>query len=165
MNQAKWLYAVLIASVASNIFVVGYFMGRPQVPAAIEAAPSGTPITQDMKGMYKALPEENKKKLAEYIKQQQQEIGINQNQIRQIRLQIAQVLMQEPLNEKLLGDLFEQTYQLSIKNYSLSQKTTFQIILHLPQTERLKIAKALAASALRKPAVKQQQKTPVDKTT
>ncbi|MGE3319232.1 MAG: periplasmic heavy metal sensor [Candidatus Berkiella sp.] len=153
MNHSKWLYLILIASVATNIFVVGYFMGKPQVPAAIEAAPTA-PITQDMKGMYKALPEENKKKLAEYIRQQQQEIGINQNQIRQIRLQIAQVLIQEPLNEKLLGDLFEQTFQLSIKNYSLSQKTTFQIMLHLPQPERIKIAKALAASALRKPASK-----------
>ncbi len=109
MNQAKWLYAILILSVATNIFVVGYFMGlKPQSPMAEVA--SGAPLAQqDMKGIYQALPEENKKKLADFIKQRQQEIMVNQNQIRQIRLQIAQVLVQEPLNEKLLGDLFEQT--------------------------------------------------------
>ncbi len=163
MNKSKWLYLILILSVASNIFVIGYFMGhKPSI--AIESA-STAPITQDMKGMYKALPEENKKKLGEFVKQQQQEIMINQNQIRQIRLQIAQVLMQEPLNEKLLGELFEQSFQLSIKNLSLSQKTTFQLMLKLPQAERAKIAKALAASALRKPAVQKPNSTPLDKTT
>jgi uncharacterized membrane protein len=163
MNKAKWLYLILTLSVASNIFVIGYFMGhKPSV--AIEPT-SAAPITQDMKGMYKALPEENKKQLGEFVKQQQQEIMINQNQLRQIRLQIAQVLMQEPLNEKLLGDLFEQSYQLAIKNLSLSQKTTFQLMLKLPQAERAKIAKALAASALRKPVVKKPTTPPLDKTT
>lgn len=163
MNQAKWLYVFLALSVASNIFVIGYFAGhKPQNPLIAEPVPT-PPLTQDMKGMYKALPEENKQKLKEFMKQQQQEIMINQNQIRQIRLQIAQVLAQEPLNEKLLSDLFEQTHDLTIKNFNLSQKTTFQIILLLPQAERMKIAKALAASALRKPATK--AATPPDKTT
>jgi|GEM_PF-5402337 len=158
MNQSKWLFIILIASVASNIFIVGYFLGHtPKAQVEVE------PITPEMKGMYKALPDKNKKKIGEFMKQQQQEMVINQNQIRQVRLQIAQVIIQEPLNEKLLGDLFEQTYQLSIKNFSLSQKTMFQILLQLPQAERVKIAKALAASALRKPDKK--AATPPDKTT
>lgn len=162
MNQAKWLYTILILSVATNIFVVGYFMGhKPQSPMT-EAASAAPLAQQDMKGIYQALPEENKKKLADYIKQRQQEIIINQNQIRQIRLQIAQVLVQEPLNEKLLGDLFEQTYELSIKNYNLAQRTTFQIMIKLPKAEREKVAKALAAQALRKP-IKKPAPTP-DKT-
>lgn len=164
MNQTKWLYLILILSVASNIFVIGYFMGHKPSVSIEPTTAAPAPITQDMKGMYKALPEENQKKLSEFMKQQQQEIMINQNQIRQIRLQIAQVLMQEPLNEKILSDLFEQSYQLSIKNFNLSQKTIFQIMLKLPQAERVKIAKALAASALRKQPAKKST-TPLDKTT
>lgn len=160
MTPAKWLYLILFLSVASNIFVIGYFMGHQ--PPQITTEPATAPMAQDMKGMYKVLPEENKKKLSQFMKEQQQEIGINQNQIRQVRLQIAQVLAAEPLNEKLLAELFEQTYQLSIKNFALAQKTLFQIMIKLPPQERAKVAKALAASALRKPAAK--TPPPLDKT-
>ncbi|HRE32944.1 MAG TPA: periplasmic heavy metal sensor [Candidatus Berkiella sp.] len=162
MNQNKWLILVLCLSVASNIFIVGYFIGH-QPQAAVEPVNTAA-LTQEMKGIYKTLPEENQKKLSDFMKEQQQEIIINQNQIRQIRLQIAQVLAQEPLNEKLLGNLFEQTYQLSIKNFALAQKTTFQIMLKLPQQERIKVAKALAASALRKPNTTKKVTPPEDKT-
>lgn len=154
MNQAKWLYAILILSVASNIFIIGYFMGHKPQSSVVDTAHTAPLSQHEMKGIYQALPEENKKKMAEYIKQRQQEIVVNQNQIRQIRLQIAQVLVQEPLNEKLLGDLFEQTYELSIKNYNLAQRITFQIMIKLPKAEREKVAKALAAQALRKPMKK-----------
>lgn len=162
MTQAKWLYLILFLSVASNIFVIGYFMGHQ--PQNVPEPASNAPVTQDMKGMYKVLPEENKKKLSQFMKEQQQAIAINQNQIRQVRLQIAQVLAQDPLNEKLLSELFEQTYQLSIKNFALAQKSLFQIMIKLPPAERVKVAKALAASALRKPNNTKTTPIPLDKT-
>lgn len=138
----KWLVTLFFISMAINLFVVGYFIGtRPNV----SQPPLTTSLsTHDISGVFKNLTPENLAQIKTLMKKQQEEMIANQAQIIQIRLQIAQVLMQESLNQQLLSNLFEKTNQLTSRNISLAQQTLYQTLLQLPTNERIKIGRAMA---------------------
>lgn len=128
MILSRWLYLCLAISLAINLVGIGYLIGI--APTKSEVSP--IPITQEMKGPYNEL-----------MKSQGQQITINQEQLRIIRLQMAQTLQQEPLNQKQLAALFDEMVRLSSKNIELSQQVIYQTMIRLPLSERIKIAKAL----------------------
>lgn len=142
MTDTKKLYFILFVSVALNIFIIGYvvrdFAHKPEWPQ------STTPIPQ---GVFKSLPDQNQGALADSIKKQQQEITKNHHEILKLRLEIARILSQDPLDQHQLAFLFEKMSQLSNRNMTLAQQGLYQTLIQLPKTQRLKIAKALAESA------------------
>lgn len=142
MAGTKKLYFILLVSIALNIFIIGYIAGdfihKPEWPQNSVLIPQG---------VFKSLPEQNQKALAEAIKKQQQEIAANHNEILRLRLEIARTLAEDPLDQRQLSALFEKMSQLSNRNMTLAQQGLYQTLVQLPKAQRLKIAKALADSA------------------
>lgn len=157
----KWLISILVISLALNVFVFGYFIGK--TPAQITIGQATTPIMQEpeIKSAFKSLPAENRQLILELKKKEQEEIVVNLAQIRQLRLQMSAVIQQEPLDQQKLTELFEKIYQLSCKNESLAQQGIYQTIILLPQSERVKIAKLLILKSTQAPQKPTQN--PVDK--
>jgi uncharacterized membrane protein len=144
VNSVKWLYSFLFLSIGINIFVIGYLLGNLP-PAKNDIIANTVPMPKEMKGAFNTLSEENRKKVGELIQNQKQEMITNHDTIRQLRMQIAQVLIQEPLDQQKLASLFEKMSELSSRNIELAQQTIYQTLLFLPQSERIKVAKAMAA--------------------
>ncbi|MBI2791774.1 MAG: periplasmic heavy metal sensor [Gammaproteobacteria bacterium] len=144
MNSSiKWLSIFLFCSIALNIFIGGYFIGNSiNKPEGVANA-----LDQDMKSVFKSLPLENRKQLGDMVKQQQLQILANQQKMRDIRLDIAKELVQEPLDKQKLGILFEKMAQYSSQNVSLAQQSIFQTFTQLSLQDRMKVAKVLIASA------------------
>lgn len=155
-SSVKWLSIFLFCSIALNIFIGGYFIGH-----SINKSEQGVANTldQDMKGVFKSLPLENRKQLGDMVKQQQLQILANQQKMRDIRIDIAKELVQEPLDKQKLGILFEKMAQYSSQNISLAQQSIFQTFTQLSLQDRMKVAKVLIASA----SAKKQVTPPADK--
>lgn len=142
---SKWLIAFLFISLAVNIFIVGYFIGH--TPNKSDQVVSSA-LGNEMKGIFKDIPLENRKQLGDMIKQQQLQILANQQKMKDLRLAMANVLVQEPLDKPKLGLLFEKMAEYSSQNVALSQQTLFQTFIQLSLADRIKVAKVLAASAV-----------------
>src|SRR5690349_17869591 len=136
MNSSKWLAVLLFFSIAINIFIIGYFSGN-----TLHKTEQGftSSLDQDMKGVFKNLPLENRKQLVETVKQQQLTILANQQKMRDLRLEIAKELVQDPLNKQKLGDLFEKMAEYSSQNVTLAQQSIFQTFTQLSIQDRMKV--------------------------
>ncbi|MFI4936938.1 MAG: periplasmic heavy metal sensor [Candidatus Berkiellales bacterium] len=143
---SKWLYTALFISVALNVFSLSYYLSSRSslTPQSISNL-----TIPEMKNIFKSIPIENREQMRELLKSHQREIIVNREQIRVLRLQMALLLEQDPLDQKKLTELFEKIYQLSIKNTALAQQTIYQTLIQLPLNERLKLAKAIESSGNR----------------
>lgn len=145
-----WLTIGLIISVAANVFILGFFLGKePKINETTVAASISTETLPQMKGLFKNLPPKNRNEIVATIKKQQLEVSQNYQEMLRTRLEIASVLQDENLDQARLAGLFEKMAQLSSQNMILSQQTTYQVLINLPYNERLKVAKFLTRSNAR----------------
>jgi len=140
----RTLLITLLASIAVNIVLIGYLFIQTFFEKNETLA---NPITQhEISGAFQSLPLENRNEIKKLIRRHQLEIIANQSQIRLLRLQVAELMMQETLDKQKLAELFEKIYSLTSKNIELGQKTLYQTFTILPFSERQKIAEAIERS-------------------
>lgn len=143
MLKRRWLTLGLILSLISNVFFVGYFLTKTDKdPILAETIHSS--VLPEIRGIFKHLPAQQRNEILLSMKRQKLALNENYKEILKTRLQIAQVLQQPNLDKQKLLLLLNKMSQLSNKSIVLSQESIYQILINLPQAERIKIAKILA---------------------
>jgi uncharacterized membrane protein len=109
-KQAGWVKAVLMGSLALNLFLGGFIVARLLRPQPLPAKPV---VTLDFQSVPEGMQGEALERIEDAMRERRRELRRAYSDYRQARRDAVRLLGEEELNEQALKEVYEQMRELS----------------------------------------------------
>ena len=152
MIDRKWLIAVLVTSIAINLLLVGFYVGRQPLS---ERTNMGFDGSLGLQRMLRGLPDDRRRGLLQDVDVSRREIASRYRALQKVQLDIERIMETEPFEPDELAQALENFRRRFDENQEDGHRILIQLLEKMNPDER-----SAVRNALRRPRTRPDQGRP-----
>ena len=152
MIDRKWLIAVLVTSIAINLLLVGFYVGRQPLS---ERTNMGFDGSLGLQRMLRGLPDDRRRALLQDVDVSRSEIASRYRALQKVQIDIERIMETEPFDAERLAQALENFRRRFDENQDDGHRILVQLLEKMNPDER-----SAVRNALRRPRTRPDQGRP-----
>ena len=152
MIDRKWLVAIVVISIAINLLLVGFYVGRQPLSGRTNM---GIDATMGLQRMLQGLPDDRRRALLQDVDVSRREIASRHRALQKVQVDIERVMATEPFDAERLAQALENFRRRFDENQEDSHRLLVQLFEQMNPDER-----SVVRNALRRPRTRPDQGRP-----
>jgi uncharacterized membrane protein len=152
MIERKWLVAIVVISIALNLLLVGFYVGRQPLSGRTNM---GIDATMGLQRMLQGLPDDRRRALLQDVDVSRREITSRHRALQKVQVDIERVMATEPFDAERLAQALENFRRRFDENQEDNHRLLVQLFEQMNPDER-----STVRNALRRPRTRPDQGRP-----
>ena len=152
MIDRKWLVAIVVISIAINLLLVGFYVGRQPLSGRTNM---GIDATMGLQRMLQGLPDDRRRALLQDVAVSRREIASRHRALQKVQVDIERVMATEPFDAERIAQALENFRRRFDENQEDSHRLLVQLFEQMNPDERHTVR-----NALRRPRTRPDQGRP-----
>ncbi len=152
MIERKWLVAIVVISIALNLLLVGFYVGRQPLPSRTNL---GVDPTMSLPRILQGLPDDRRRALLRDVNVSRRQIASRYRALQKVQVDIERVMATEPFDAERLAQALENFRRRFDENQEDSHRLLVQLFEQTNPDER-----STVRNALRRPRTRPDQGRP-----
>jgi uncharacterized membrane protein len=140
MIERKWLVAIVVISIAINLLLVGFYVGRQPLSGRTNM---GIDATMGLQRMLQDLPEDRRRALLQDVDVSRREIASRHRALQKVQIGIEHIMATEPFDAERLAKALENFRRRFDENQENSHRLLVQLFEEMNPDERSAVQSAL----------------------
>ena len=141
MIEQRWLVAIVVISIALNLLLVGFYIGRQPLPSRTHL--SFDP-TMSLPRMLQGLPDDRRRALLREVDVSRRQIASRHRALQKVQIDIERALAMEPFDAESLANALENFRRRFDENQEDSHRLLVQLFEQMDPDERSAVRIALS---------------------
>ena len=141
MIERKWLVAIVVISIALNLLLVGFYIGRQPLPSPTHLS---LDPTMSLPRMLQSLGDDRRRALLQDVDVSRREIASRHRALQKVQIDIQRAMAMEPFDTESLANALENFRRRFDENQEDSHRLLVQLFEQMDPDERSAVRIALS---------------------